>query len=113
MVDLEDLGKIKENEWFNAHEKDLIRQAKARKEAEAQRARQAEAEQLRLLHWMKCPKCGHDLRELEHEGVKIDECTGCQGIFLDSGELAELLLKSQEAHKSFFRKLTETVFPKN
>ena len=39
---------------------------------------------------MKCPKCGHDLREIMHQEVAIDICDECDGIWLDAGEL-ELL----------------------
>jgi Zn-finger nucleic acid-binding protein len=40
---------------------------------------------------MICPKCGADLRSYERNGVTIDQCTGCRGIFLDRGELERLL----------------------
>jgi uncharacterized protein len=46
-----------------------------------------EKERLRKEHWMKCPKCGNDLAELEFHGVKVDQCANCGGIFLDKGEL--------------------------
>ena len=37
-----------------------------------------------------CPKCLSDMAEVEHEGVKVDVCPGCRGLWLDKGELAEL-----------------------
>ena len=37
-----------------------------------------------------CPKCGSDMRPYERNGVIIDQCTGCRGIFLDRGELERL-----------------------
>lgn len=37
-----------------------------------------------------CPKCGSDMRAYERNGVTIDQCTGCRGIFLDRGELEHL-----------------------
>ena len=37
-----------------------------------------------------CPKCGSDMRAYERNGVTIDQCTGCRGIFLDRGELERL-----------------------
>lgn len=46
----------------------------------------------RDLHWMKCPKCGNDLVEIEANGVYLDRCTSCKGIFLDSSEEWELPL---------------------
>lgn len=38
-----------------------------------------------------CPKCGADMRAYERNGVTIDQCTGCRGIFLDRGELERLV----------------------
>lgn len=39
---------------------------------------------------MKCPKCGGDsLRDFgQVEGVEIDFCSSCKGIWFDAGELA-------------------------
>ena len=37
-----------------------------------------------------CPKCGSDMRAYERNGVTVDQCTGCRGIFLDRGELERL-----------------------
>jgi Zn-finger nucleic acid-binding protein len=41
---------------------------------------------------MKCPKCGMQLEEIEFGDVKVDKCFGCEGMWLDSGEL-EILAK--------------------
>jgi uncharacterized protein len=38
-----------------------------------------------------CPKCGSDMRRYERNGVVVDQCTGCRGIFLDRGELEHLM----------------------
>ena len=32
---------------------------------------------------MQCPKCNADMEVIEYNGVHIDRCTGCQGIFFD------------------------------
>ncbi len=57
-------------------------------EAEKQK-KMAEEEKRRLkeLHYMKCPKCGMELIEIDYKGIKIDECSSCLGIWLDAGEL--------------------------
>lgn len=47
----------------------------------------AEAARLRELHHMKCPKCGRDLVEIDYRDITIDKCTGCEGVWLDPGEL--------------------------
>ncbi len=49
----------------------------------------AEEEKMRLkdLHYMRCPKCGMELIEIDYKGIKIDKCSECEGIWLDAGEL--------------------------
>ncbi len=43
------------------------------------------------LHFMHCPKCGMELIEIDFKGVKIDKCSECQGVYLDDGELEQLM----------------------
>lgn len=38
-----------------------------------------------------CPKCQAAMRTYERNGVHIDQCTDCRGIFLDRGELEHLV----------------------
>ena len=38
-----------------------------------------------------CPKCGAEMRSYERNGVVIDQCTECRGLFLDRGELEKLV----------------------
>jgi len=40
---------------------------------------------------MHCPKCGMDLVEIDYNDIKVDKCTGCEGIWLDAGELETVL----------------------
>ena len=40
---------------------------------------------------MKCPKCNHDFVEVRTEGVMIDVCKFCGGVYLDNGELEKML----------------------
>lgn len=49
-----------------------------------------EKEQLKKLHWMHCPKCGMELHPILFKGVTIDKCFGCNGVYLDDGELEKL-----------------------
>lgn len=44
-----------------------------------------------------CPKCGGEMRSYERNGVLVDQCSGCRGIFLDRGEL-ERLVDAEGAH---------------
>jgi Zn-finger nucleic acid-binding protein len=38
-----------------------------------------------------CPKCQGSMRTYERNGVHVDQCTECRGIFLDRGELEHLI----------------------
>jgi uncharacterized protein len=38
-----------------------------------------------------CPKCQSAMRNYERNDIRIDQCTGCRGVFLDRGELEQLL----------------------
>jgi Transcription factor zinc-finger len=40
---------------------------------------------------MSCPRCDGSLSENQFEAVLIDTCENCGGIWLDSGELEQLL----------------------
>lgn len=40
---------------------------------------------------MTCPKCDSPMRTHRRNGVTIEQCTKCHGIFLDRGELEQLL----------------------
>ena len=63
------------------------------KDVEEKRVRkiaEEERESLKELHFMRCPKCGMQLVEIDYRGIKIDRCTACDGVWLDAGELEEI-----------------------
>lgn len=37
-----------------------------------------------------CPKCGGSMRTYDRNGVHIEQCATCRGVFLDFGELEHL-----------------------
>jgi len=39
---------------------------------------------------MKCPKCDSDFEQIQHDGVEIDRCKGCKGLWFDTFENEEL-----------------------
>ena len=75
-----------EDEYFARRDAELLRQQRAA-------AQQAAAASEHKQHFMKCPKCGYDLITGEWDGIQIDQCTHCHGVWFDAGE-AEALLKS-------------------
>ncbi|HXM37428.1 MAG TPA: zf-TFIIB domain-containing protein [Gemmatimonadales bacterium] len=79
-----------EDEYFARRDAELLRQQRAA-------AQQAAGENERKSHHMKCPKCGYDLITGDWDGIQIDQCTHCHGIWFDAGE-AETLLRSPQSN---------------
>ena len=82
----------KEEEYFAKIElerRKMIEEEKIKKLAEDDRKK------LKELHFMRCPKCGMELGEVDYKGIRIDKCFQCEGIWLDAGEL-ELVAKLEK-----------------
>jgi Zn-finger nucleic acid-binding protein len=47
-----------------------------------------------------CPKCHGAMRTYERNGVHVDQCSDCRGIFLDRGELDRLIDAENDWHGS-------------
>ena len=92
-IELDDRGRALENEYFRQKEQELLEKMKAKIAGDG--ATDA---------YMKCPKCGGDLYETTYEGVAIDVCNKCMGVWLDAGELAQIAIKDEEG-KGWFSKL--------
>lgn len=62
---------------------------KRKKLEEEKHKKLAEDEKKRLkeTHYMRCPKCGMELIEIDYKEIKVDKCSECEGIWLDAGEL--------------------------
>jgi hypothetical protein len=73
-----------EEEYFARIE--FERRKKVEREKQ-QKLAEAEKKRLRDLHYLKCPKCGMDLIEIDYKTIKVDKCSGCDGVWLDAGEL--------------------------
>ncbi|MDP2279977.1 MAG: zf-TFIIB domain-containing protein [Nitrospirota bacterium] len=61
-----------------------------KKKLEEEKHKKLKAEEknkLKELHYMRCPKCGMEMIEIDYKGIKIDKCSECEGIWLDAGEL--------------------------
>jgi len=53
-------------------------------------------------HYMCCPKCGMQLVEIDYQQIKIDKCTGCDGVWLDAGELDTVSKLEKSLSDKFF-----------
>lgn len=85
-IDLDDRGQALENEYFHKKEKEIIAKMKAK-------IQEDDAKRLGI----KCPKCDGVLIEADFEHIKIDVCDKCSGVWLDSGELAQITVKEDES----------------
>lgn len=91
-IDLEKRGDALENEYFRRQEQELIAKMKAKLESEASE-----------LTSLKCPRCDGSLVETDFENVKIDTCNKCHGVWLDAGELAQIINKDESGAGWFNR----------
>ena len=73
-----------EDEYFARRDAELLRQQR-------EAARQSAVDLERKTHYMKCPKCGYDLITGDWDGIQIDQCTNCHGIWCDAGEVEDIL----------------------
>src|SRR5689334_23215519 len=44
-----------------------------------------------------CPRCGVGLTMSERQGIEIDFCPQCRGVWLDRGELDKIIARSETA----------------
>lgn len=89
----------KEEEYFARIEferKKIIEEEKHRKLAEEERKKVKE------LHYMRCPKCGMELIEIDFKNIKADKCSECEGIWLDAGEIAAVAEFKQTGLENLF-----------
>lgn len=79
-----------EEEYFARQEiekrKDLAEKIKAEMQAE-------DLEKLKQLHYNHCARCGFEMHPVIFKGVTIDKCPHCGGIFLDAGEVEQIIGK--------------------
>lgn len=47
---------------------------------------------------MKCPTCNIPLLISERQGIEIDYCQQCRGVWLDRGELDKLIERAGPSH---------------
>lgn len=85
-------GHATEEMYFHQLNAALIE--RRRQEMAADRAAREKAEK-KQAHWMKCPKCGHDMTEIDLGGIMVDKCGDCLGIFFDQGEI-DLFLRCRD-----------------
>ena len=91
-LELEDRGQALENEYFRRKEQELI---------EKMRSKITEESTKKLD--LSCPKCDGTLHSTQMEGVTVDVCDKCSGVWLDAGELAQVVHRDEG--KGWFGKI--------
>lgn len=89
----------KEEEYIARMEFERRKKLEAEKQA---KLIEEEKKKLKELHFMHCPKCGMDLVEMDYKTIKVDKCSGCDGIWLDAGELESISNLEQGTLSKFF-----------
>jgi ribosomal protein L37AE/L43A len=96
----EDRKKALEEEYFRRKEQESIEKMR-QKMADEQQTQAQEASRL------ECPRCDGKLTAVSFEGVEIDRCESCGGVWLDKGELEELRQKESGGWFSRWRQSQE------
>ncbi len=73
-----------EKEYFARLEFGKRKKLEAEKQAQIM---EEEKRKLKELHYMRCPKCGMQLIEIDYKRIAVDKCSSCEGVWLDAGEL--------------------------
>jgi hypothetical protein len=85
-----------EDEYFVKQDAELIKAQRAKLDADRAKAERAS-------HYMRCPKCGGQLAEIDFHHLKIDRCGDCGGIWLDKGEMEMMQHIDQSKIRGFVR----------
>ena len=73
-----------EEEYFARVEAQQLKTLKSSAETEAKLAE-------RRSHFMKCPRCGADLRVEHYSGIEVERCPECNGVWFDAHEAERLV----------------------
>lgn len=85
-----------EDEYFAKLDAERVKELRAKLDAER-------ASTERKAHFMRCPKCGGNLKEVTVRTVKVDTCPDCHGMWLDAGELDLIGAGGENAVSGFIR----------
>jgi hypothetical protein len=94
--------KQSEEEWFAKFEIQMIRDARRKRE---RALKEKEEKASKPTNYMLCPRDGEKLKGEKIGEISVDICPKCEGIWLDRGELEEILLAKEENKKNTFRKI--------
>ena|SRR5215204_6272905 len=99
MGDMDDRARLAEEKYFHQKDVEAIEQLRAKMKVSA-------GAKAAGISSMECPRCDGVLKENKFEDVSINSCVKCGGVWLDSGELEQLLKPESEG---WFNRLWTTV----
>ena len=70
-------------------------------EQEKRLKKKEEDEELKALHYMKCPKCGHDLATKRLSYIDIDQCSSCGVLVLKPEDVDRFIAEERSILKAF------------
>ena len=94
----------KEEEFFARMD---FERKKKLEEEKHKRLGEAAKIKLKELHYMRCPKCGMELIEINYNGIHTDKCSECGGVWLDAKEFESLSKIDQSILDGLFRIFTK------
>jgi Transcription factor zinc-finger len=87
---LKDRERAEEDLYFAKRDRELVEKMRGQDDA----GREAAARELAR---GRCPRCGQRLAHRSIDGVEVDECASCRGIWLDEGEFEALSRREGES----------------
>jgi len=81
-----------EDEYFARQEFERRRKALVEREP---RAVDEERQRILAVARGRCPKCGAELVPVPYRGIELDKCSRCQGVWLDFGELDQVVAEDK------------------
>ncbi len=69
-------------------------------EEQKKKNKKTDDEKLKALHFMKCPKCGHDLATKRLSYVDVDQCLNCGVVVLEPDNIDRFITEEQSLLKS-------------
>jgi len=85
---LRDVEKAREDQYFAKRDRELIAKLRGERDQELR-------DDLKAVGELRCPRGHAQLQSRMENGVHLDECPTCGGIWLDKGEM-DLLAKHEE-----------------
>jgi ribosomal protein L37AE/L43A len=81
--------KAQEDEYFVKKEHEQLAKLKAKQDVGLKEAAKKASN-------LRCPKCGTALKARTFQKIEIGQCTGCGGVWLDSGEIEQIAAKESD-----------------